>query len=80
MPEILSGPILAILAGGGATLAGVALQSYLSSLREMKAWKWERRTRWDENKFEHTSFLVHLNKCTYEISMYAAVLDELSKT
>lgn len=61
-------------------MAGVALQSYLSSLREMKVWKWERRTRWDENKLEIcTSFLVHLNKCAYEISMYAAVLDEMKQ-
>ena len=61
-------------------MAGVALQSYLNSQREMKVWKWERRTRWDEKKLEIcTGFLVYLNKCAYEISMYAAVLDEMKQ-
>jgi hypothetical protein len=70
-------PIWAVLAGGGATLAGVALQSFINARRENRLWRWQRRTRWDERKLEICAeFLVCLHRVVSEISQYAVDLSE----
>jgi hypothetical protein len=61
-----------VVAGGAATLAGVALQGVIGGFRERRADVERWRTRWDENKLETCiGFLLHLGQCAYDISTWA---------
>jgi hypothetical protein len=70
---------LSVLAGGAATLAGAALQGFIGSRRDELSWSRLQESRWDERKLEIcTNFLVDLHRAAFEISLYAADLDERS--
>jgi hypothetical protein len=60
-----------MIAGGGSTLAGVALQGAIGTVRERRAGIERRSARWDEKKLEIcANFLLRLSDCAYDISTW----------